>query len=330
MIKKEKHIQKSGQKNPNRYKFNPLDYIKNKKFVIAITILFAIFLILDLICLLGITSWNRIFTATGIVDGVKPQDSNFVIYYLDVGQSDCSIVICDDEVMMIDSGTVNQVYNIRTNLFTLELDTIDYLLITHQHDDHFGGAAEIISNYTVSKILMPKLSNINSVNSSTYSNLIEKIYENNVQPLSVASGDSFKLGSADIEILAPIKQDKDLNNMSAVIKITYGNTSFLFTGDNNETVEKQLLRNNLDVSANVLKIGHHGSKNSSSKNFLKAVDPKYAIISSGYDNNFGHPNDLVLERLHEHDIIPYITSLHGSITVTSDGNQILIYSENNI
>lgn len=327
MTLKERKIYISGKRNPNGYIINPFDYFNNRRRAKIICVILVIGLIFDVLCLSGIISWKKIFSFTGIVDSVKQQDSNFVIYYLDAGQSDCSIVICDDEVLMIDSGTVNQVNNIRTNLFMLGINKIDYLLITHQHDDHMGGAEKILNYYLVSNIMMPKLSKDNAVNSMTYDNLINAISESKATPISVSYGDSFMLGSAVVEILSPMKQDDNINNMSVVTKITYRNTSFIFMGDSEKEIEKQLLRVGVDLSADVLKVSHHGSNTSSTDNFLSAVNPDYAIISSGWDNSFGHPNDNVLERFEKIGIIPYITSINGHITVTSDGNKVTVIPE---
>lgn len=326
-LKKEKRIYKSGKRNPNRYLFNPFDYFKNRNKAKIISIIIVVGLIFDFVCLLGYTSWKDLFSITGIVDGVKRAESDFAVYFLDSGQSDCTIVICDNEVLMIDSGTVNQVYNIRTNLFTLDIDKIDYLLITHQHDDHMGGASQIIKNYDVTNILMPKLSETNAVNSLTYNDLITSIAENNVIPKAISYGDTFMLGSAFVEILSPMKQYENLNNMSAVVKITYGNTAFLFMGDCEKEVEKNLLRVSADLSANVLKVSHHGSKTSSTNKFLAAVNPEYAVISCGSDNSYGHPSGDTLKKFEEIAIIPYISSINGHIIVTSDGNSVTVLPE---
>ena len=330
MTLKERKLYKSGKRNTNGYRFNPFDYFYNRKRAKIVCVVLIISLIFEILCIIGVTSWTDLLYTSGIVDGVKKQDSDFTVYFLDSGQGNCAIVVCDDKVMMIDSSTVNQAYNIRNNLYMLGIDTIDYLLITHQHDDHIGSASKIINHYSVSNILMPKLSIQNNVDSLTYDNLIKTISNKNINAKAISNGDSFMLGSALIEILAPMKQDKNINNMSVVLKITYGNTTFLFTGDSEKDVEKQLLREGVDVSADVLSVGHHGSKTSSTDNFLFSVNPQYAIISCGKGNNFGHPSGDTIMKFEKMDIIPFITSVNGDITVTSDGNNVTVTPQKTI
>lgn len=328
MTLKEKILYIKGRKNPNGYSFNPFDYFTNRRRAKFICLIIVIGFVFEFLCLIGVISWQKLLSATNLVNSVKQQDSNFVVYYLDVGQSDCTIVICDDEVLMIDTGTINQLKNIRTNLYMLEIDTIDYMLLTHPHDDHIGSAADIIEHYSVSNVLMPEISAENPVTTLTYDNLFDMISENNVNPESVSYGDSFMLGSAVVEILAPIKQDENINNMSVITKITYGNTSFLFPGDAEEEIEKQILREKIDVSANILKVGHHGSNTSSTDAFISAVKPEYVVISAGSDNNYGHPTLNNIEKFVDLGIKPYMTAVDGHITVTSDGENLTIITEN--
>lgn len=283
--------------------------------------------LISILDVFGIFTWNKLFTLVGAVDGVKSVNSNFAVYYLDVGQSDCTIIKCDDEILLIDTGTVNQISTIRKSLYTLEIDKIDYMIVTHQHDDHMSGAEELIKYYDVNNIMMPKLSDINYVDSLTYKNLINAICEYEINPIGLVSGYSFNLGSALVEVLAPIKQDKDLNNMSAVIKITYGDTSFIFQGDSEQKVEKQLINLGYDLSADVIKIGHHGSKTSTYDDYLNEVNPDIAVISCAPDNNFGHPSYSVVDKLEDKDITTYSTSLHGNITISSDGKNITVFTE---
>lgn len=324
MTKKEKQIYKSGKENPNGYKFSIFDYFKKRRTPIIIIILIILTLFLEFLNVFRIADWNEVTYLTGIIDGVKPKDSDFVIYYLDVGQSDCTIIVCDDEVMMIDTGTRYQVFNIRKSLFTLGIDSIDYMIVTHPHYDHVAGAYDLVNHYTVHNIMMPAISDNSLVETEGYPNLINAIADKEVNPIAISSGYSFKLGSASVEVLSPFVQDENLNNMSTVIKITYGETSFLFQGDAESEIEKQLINSDYDISSDVLKVGHHGSDTSSHNSFLEAVNPDYAVISSGIANTYGHPNYNVIERLLNHDIELLVTSLDGHIIITSNGKEISI------
>lgn len=326
MRKTERKLYRSGKRNPDGYEFRPIRIIKNKRIRIAIYISVIFAYSFSVLCLFGVTSWNKLFSSLEVMTTVQEQDSDFTVYCLDIGQSDCTIIKCDDKVMMIDTGTSNQLYHIRTALYALEIEKIDYMVVTHQHDDHMSGAVELIEHYDVLNILMPKLSDINAVDSAIYSNLIKAIADNKVNPISVSAGDSFEFGSSYVNILAPIVQDKELNNMSVILKIKYGDTSFLFQGDAEQSVEKQIYNSFADVSADVIKLGHHGSKTSSFGPYLDAVNPKYAVISCNSDNNYGHPSLSVMEMLYEKNITPYITSLNGNIIITSDGKEVTIKS----
>lgn len=300
---------------------------KSRIIPILLAVMIFISCVISLLDVFGIVTWNQIFLLTGVVNGVTPSKSAFAVYYLDVGQSDCTIIKCDDEVLLIDTGTTNQVYSIRESLYTLEIKDIDYMIVTHQHDDHMSGASELIKYYNVSNIMMPKLTDVNLVDSLTYKNLIKTISEYDVNPIAIESGYTFKLGSSFVEVLTPIKQDKDLNNMSAIIKITYGDTSFIFQGDSDQKIEKQLINLGFDLSADVIKIGHHGSKTSSDDVYLNEVNPDYAVISCGPDNNFGHPSYSVINKLEDKGIATYVTSLHGNIIATSDGNNVTLVTD---
>ncbi len=326
MTKREKELYKNIEKNQNNFISKFYNFFDNKLIFIIFCIIVLFTLFLSFLDLFNVLSWKEFSNTINIVDGVEKQDSKFCIYCLDVGQSDCTIIVCDNEIMMIDTGTVNQVYNIRTSLYTLGIDKIDYMVITHQHDDHMAGAAEIIEHYDVSNILIPHLSNNNSVESETYKNLSKIVAENDINTIPISADYSFKIGSSTVDVLSPITQDDNLNNMSAVLKVTYENTIFLFQGDAESKIEKQLLRSDKDLSADVIKVGHHGSDTSSYGAFLDSVNPKYAIISCNSDNYYGHPNSFVVDRLEERDIKPYITSLHGDITIISDGNKVSVIS----
>lgn len=326
MHKKERNLYKSGESNPNKYKFHILNpKARRKAFIIIFLCIFGIFV--SILEIFGVTNWHKVNVFSGAVDGIKVADTDFAVYYLDVGQSDCSIVICDDEVLVLDTGSYPQLLDIQEALYSLEVEKIDYLVITHQHDDHMSGAERLLGLYEVENIIMPKLSEDNAVNSETYDRLLHTIADNKVNPIAAQSIQSFKLGSATIDILSPQKQYKELNNMSIVMKINYGETSFLFQGDAESPVENALLSSDFDLSADVLKLGHHGSKTASTEKYLDAVKPSVAIVSCGQGNSYGHPRDTVMEYLVERDIDYYVTVDNGDITVASDGENIEVFTQ---
>lgn len=329
MTEKEKQIYKSGNENKTGYHFKR--FSSKSRIIIAVSILaFLFFSFIAIFDNNDIFTWSDIKYQTKAIEGVKPIDSNFAIYFLDVGQSDCTIIVCDGEVMLVDCGTHNQVNTIKQSLLSLNIKEIDYMLITHQHNDHMGGAAEIIKNWRVNSFIMPKLLKENNVYSFTYDNLLNILFnENDINIFAAQDCKPFMLGSARVEFISPINQDKNLNNMSVVIKITYGNTSYLLQGDAESKIENYLLNSQADVDVDVLKIGHHGSNTSTNEKYLNAVSPKVTIVSSGYDNTYNHPNDNVLNRVDRVKTDTFVTALHGNITITSNGSEISVYPQKN-
>lgn len=320
-------IYRDGKRNSNGYNSNKRKRKEKLTIVIAIVLLIFSFVIS---CLekYDIFTWNDLNKTTGALNGPVNPDSSFSIYYLDVGQGDCTIIKSNDNVMMIDTSTKNHTLDIQEALKSLSIEKIDYLVITHQHDDHMGSAKDIIDKYEVANIIMPKLSDINMVTTTGYESLLKSIANRNVNAIPATVGESFKLGDATVQIFSPSQQDEDLNNMSVVLKVVYGETSFIFQGDAEKTVEKQLLNSDYDLNADVIKLGHHGSNTSSTEKYLKAVNPQYAIISCGADNSYGHPHDEVIDRLKNNNISFFVTAQTGDVTVTSDGENIDIQTQN--
>ena len=249
------------------------------------------------------------------------------IYYLDVGQGDCAVVLCDGEAMIIDGGQPNQsqfVYSYLQN--TLGLDALQYMVATHPDSDHIGGLSAALNACRVGAIY----SSTSSSGTKAFQSLIKYAARQGLAPIIPQAGDTCALGGAEITFLAPASTYADDNNASIVLKITYGRTSFLFTGDIEAAAEADILRSGADVGATVLKVAHHGSDTSSSDAFLEAVQPQYAIISVG-DNAYGHPSERVLNRLQSIGSTVYRTDTNGTIICRSDGDSIefLTEKENN-
>jgi beta-lactamase superfamily II metal-dependent hydrolase len=243
---------------------------------------------------------------------------------LDVGQEDSALVITGSNAMLIDAGDRGYGSGIVSYLKKQGVKKLDYLILTHPHADHIGGAAEVINAFEVEKIIMSKVSHT----TKTFETLLETIKSKGMKITTPIPGDEYELGSARFKILAPNSSSyKSLNDYSVVTRIVFGTTAFLFTGDAESTSENQILSKGFEVKFDVLKVGHHGSDTSTTDRFLKSVSPKYAVISVGKGNNYGHPTQEVLERLDSYGVKVYRTDKVGTIVATSDGTNITFDKE---
>lgn len=282
-----------------------------------------------LFILLFLCSCTKLEVPTSKGQVIPEEQTNIVnqevlkAHFLDVAQADSIFIeLPNNKTMLIDGGEAWSSSKIITYIESLGYKKIDYILATHPHADHIGGLNKIIDYFEIGTIYMPKV----VATSKTYENLLNTIGN---------KGLKIKKGAAGVEVLneenlkaiivAPT-EDKysSYNNYSLVLKLTYQDTTYLFTGDAEEVSEKSITA---DIKSDVLKVGHHGSKTSSSSNFLKRVSPKYAVISVGADNKYNHPASETLTKLQEYTNNIYRTDLHGNITITSDGKNIKVITE---
>lgn len=247
---------------------------------------------------------------------VPPSDSTFSVHFIDVGQADSALVLCDGSAMLIDGGNVADSSLVVSYLEFLGVKQLDYLVCTHAHEDHVGGLPGPLNTCTVEHVLTP----VEEYDSKAYRDFLHYV---DLQALSLTlpvPGEQFSLGSARCTILGPVTMDvSSTNDTSIVLRVDYGETSFLFTGDAERASEQAILDSGAQLSATLLKVGHHGSDSSTSYPFLRAVMPQYAVISVGEGNDYGHPNPDVLSRLRDAGVTVYRTDLHGNIVVVSDG-----------
>lgn len=250
-----------------------------------------------------------------------PENSNFEVHFIDVGQADSALIECDGETMMIDGGNVADSNVVAAYLKKEDVTELNYVVCSHAHEDHVGGLSGALSVTKADNIYAPKT----ETNTKAYKNFKKKAEEQNVEIKHPNIGDEIQLGSSTVEFLGPVDENgKDLNSTSIVLKITYGNTSFLFTGDAESDEEEEILNSGADLKSTVLKVGHHGSRTSTSYPFLREVMPQYAVISVEKGNSYGHPNEETLSKLSDAGVAVYRTDESGDIVMTSDGNNISI------
>ena len=250
-----------------------------------------------------------------------PENSNFEVHFIDVGQADSALIECDGETMMIDGGNVADSNVVAAYLKKEDVTELNYVVCSHAHEDHVGGLSGALSVTKADNIYAPKT----EANTKAYKNFKKKAEEQNVEIKHPNVGDEIQLGSSTVEFLGPVDENgKDLNSTSIVLKITYGNTSFLFTGDAESDEEEEILNSGADLKSTVLKVGHHGSRTSTSYPFLREVMPQYAVISVEKGNSYGHPNEETLSKLSDAGVEVYRTDESGDIVMTSDGNSINI------
>lgn len=258
-------------------------------------------------------------------DGAIHEDSYFKITFLDVGQADAALIECDDQYMLIDGGNQADSNLIYTVLKNKNITHLNLLVASHAHEDHIGGISGALTYANADVVLCPTL----SFDSKAFSNFKKNANANGGGIIIPSVGDTYYLGNASIQILG-INSTDDTNNSSIVLKITYGNTSFLFTGDAEREAEQVILNSGYDLSSDVIKVGHHGSETSSTYPFIREVMPKYAVISVGKGNSYGHPHDNTLSRYKDADTKIYRTDLQGDIVCTSDGTNITFSTDKNV
>ena len=245
--------------------------------------------------------------------------TNLKVHFIDVGQGDCILIEDGTSAMLIDAGNPENGSDIVSYIKKLGINRLDFVIATHPHADHIGGMADVINAFDIGKLIMPKVEHT----TRTFENLLLTIRNKGLKITAPVPGTEYRLGNTSFTILAPNSSSyKNLNDYSVVVRLTYGSTSFLFTGDAEQTSEKEILAKGYNIKSDVLKVGHHGSKTSTTTRFLDAVSPRYAVICVGANNQYGHPAPETLSKLAERGIKVYRIDEAGTIIATSDGKSI--------
>ncbi|CAK7045954.1 MBL fold metallo-hydrolase [Tissierella sp.] len=247
-------------------------------------------------------------------------NDNLEVHFIDVGQADSILIKKGNESMLIDAGNNADGDLVVNYLQNQNINKLKYVIGTHPHEDHIGGLDDVIDNFEIEKVIMPNA----IATTKTFEDVLDSISKKNLSITKPKVGNSYDLNGAEFIILAPNGENySSLNDYSVVVKLINGNNSFLFTGDAEELSEKEILTNNKRLlKSDVLKVGHHGSVTSTSQDFLDAVNPSAAVISSETGNSYGHPHKEILERLTKKGVDIYRTDSQGTIIMKSDGKTI--------
>lgn len=244
------------------------------------------------------------------------------VYFLDVGQGDSALITCEGEAMMIDGGGADMSAKIFSFLKKQGIERLKYVIASHPEADHVGGLAAALNCAEAERAFCSGT----EAEESSFADFVKYLKEQDVELEVPSAGTELRLGSALVRFIGPVKESADANNSSLIVKISYGDTSFLFMGDAGEPAENALLKAGADLTCNVVKIGHHGSQAASSEEFLRATGAEYAVISCAAANKYGHPADRTLKNIEDCGMELYRTDLNGDICFASDGEQITTVS----
>ena len=246
------------------------------------------------------------------------QAGTLTVTWLDVGQGDAAVIQCGGQSMLIDGGKPEKSSYIYAWLQQHGLSYLDVIVATHVDADHIGGLSGALNYAPVGTAYCP----VTTGTTETFQSFVKYLAQQGKQITVPTAVETFALGGAQVQILGPLHRAEDSNDNSIVLKVSFGATSFLFTGDAERAEEQDLLNAGVNLQSTVLKVGHHGSDTSTSYPFLRAVAPQYAVISVGAGNSYGHPTEAVLSRLRDAGVTTFRTDMQGEITAVSDGQTI--------
>ena len=248
------------------------------------------------------------------------------VSYLDVGQGDSAYIKVNGYDILVDAGPKSDEDKLLAQLEEKNIDDFEIIIATHPHEDHIGGMKKVFDRYDVESFYMPSVTHT----TKTFENMVNAVANEGIKIQTIKEGMSFDLGEgARIDVYSPIYESyEEFNDYSPIMKLTYGETELIFTGDAEAHAEADVVaKYPNDLKADVLKFGHHGSSTSSTEEFLQSVDPDYGIISCGVDNKYGHPHKETLQKISKYNIQAYRTDTQGQITLISDGKNISIKTE---
>ena len=268
---------------------------------------------------------EEIFPQEKLPAAAPASGENLRVHILDVGQADCILIQGPEKTMVIDGGESGNGPDIVRYLRDQGVGAIDYYLNTHPHSDHYGGITQVMEAIPTGEFLYHPVPEEHTPTTRGYQKLLQYLVDSKTRTTALDPGDTIDLGGgAVITYLAPLEEYDDMNNNSLVGRLVYGRRAFLFTGDAERKSENAILESGAELSADVYSVPHHGSNTGLTQKFLDAVDPEFATISVGKDNDYGHPHRDTVERLQKAGVPCLRTDLLGSIVIETDGESLVI------
>lgn len=285
---------------------------------------------LILVVVVAVASALMFIKSDDKADAESSPSAKMYVDFIDVGQGDCTLLRTDDTVILVDAGESGSADDVVSYLKEKGISKIDCCIATHPHSDHIGALPEVFENFEIDTIIIPDISEENEPTTRIYEKFLLSL-KNAKTVLPSLGGEEYTFGDFSIEILGPVNQYDDLNDMSIVARVSYKDTSVMLTGDAETPSEEDILKvvNKSDLSSDILKLGHHASRTSTSDEWLASVDPEFAVISCGLDNDYGHPHKETIEKLENYGVVYYRTDLVGSVTFESDGKQFTLIENDN-
>ncbi len=277
-------------------------------------------ILLSIILLLaaGVLNNETFFQVQEEENVVTGEEGNLEVHFLDVGQGDATLMIQDEYAMLVDGGDNLHGWQVAEYLHYLGIDHLKYVIATHPDMDHIGGLDIVLQNISCDMVLMPECEK----DTYSYQGLMQVLKEKDLKPIQPEPGDVYELGTAKFTILAPLDNYENVNDNSIAFRMIHGKNRFLFTGDAEHDAEEDMIRAGRTLSADVYKVAHHGSRGTNTELFMLSVRPKYAVISCGEGNEYGHPHSRVLNLLRLLRTKVYRTDEQGTIVAFSDGEKV--------
>ncbi|MCL2013358.1 MAG: MBL fold metallo-hydrolase [Oscillospiraceae bacterium] len=298
-------------------KYTPRKYIRNRNKIGYSGI--------ALVLLLGFALYIFASRENNIFNPFSGYDTEVTAHFIDVGQGDSTLLIAKDRNILVDGGERNRGGDVAEYLQKHGVKSLDLVVVTHYHTDHYGGLITILESFPVTEILLPNVKDSIMPDNKTFGNfmdVIENKKENENLIVTLAEkGLTRDFGDGKLTVVDQFADSNDINNTSAIVKFTYKTASFLMAGDIEDKTEKRLLDEGTDIFAHVVKLNHHGSRTSNSEEFLKRTQAKAYVISCGSGNSYKHPHKEVLEILDSMQVQYYRTDINGTVVFATDGGE---------